>query len=279
MRTARLESRCPLCDAEHATAAFDIETVRRCSACAFVWTRADDHRTAPAAYDETFFSNSHYYTAYFTRGSQWRHEALLRLRWLLTFARPESLLEIGCGGGFFLEAAREAGIAVHGIEPAGDGADFARRNMGLDVTSGLFENVVPPGRFDTVCAFHVLEHVEDPDAFLAKARDILPERGWLALEVPNIESTRARRDGSEWFNLVPQYHLWHFSPRTLTRIVEEAGFALISVDTVFPRHYFRARRLLTRSGFTSALADWRSSPSPARSHPSAGDLLRLIASR
>lgn len=267
--------RCPLCSSESVSAAFPgYERVVRCGACGVGWTVGGGE--PPPTYDEGFFGGD-YYTAYFARAGQWRHEARLRLRWLLGATRPSTLLEVGCGGGYFLEAARAAGIAVRGVEPAADGAEHARARLDLDVTTGRFEDVPLRGPFDAVCAFHVLEHVHDPAAFLAHARGLLAAGGLLALEVPNLDSARARRDRERWFNLVPDYHLWHFSPASLPRLVERAGFGAPQLDTAFPRHYLRLRRALSRSGLRALLADLRAAPTPHRTHPVAGDYLRLLA--
>jgi SAM-dependent methyltransferase len=231
----------------------------------------------PGLYAGEFFDDAGYYSSYFSRQDQWRHEARLRLAWLLRSDRPARLLEVGCAGGFFLEAARAEGIEVFGVEPSEDGSHFARSELGLPVLTSAFEDAEIPGLFDALCGFHVLEHVPDAGGFLARARQLLAPRGLLALEVPNIDSARARRDGAQWFNLVPDFHCWHFSPPTLRRLVEQAGFVVERIDTALPRHYLRARRVFTRSGLRSLTADLRAFPRLRRTHPTAGDYLRLTA--
>jgi SAM-dependent methyltransferase len=266
---------CPLCASTRTVTAFpELPALERCLACGMVWLRDPP---AGDLYDDSFFTESGYYTAYFKRTAQWRHEARLRLSWILESRRPASLLEVGCAAGFFLEAARNAGIDVLGVEPSADGARFARDDLELPILTGSFEELDIAGSFDAICAFHVLEHVHQPQDFLAHTRALLTPDGQLALEVPNIASARALRDGARWFNLVPEYHLWHFSPTTLARLVEDAGFVVERVDTVFPRHYFRLRRIVTMSGLRTMLADARCNPTPHRTHPTAGDYLRLLA--
>ena len=266
---------CPLCASASTIRAYaEISSLERCLECGLVWLREVGE---VSQYEGAFLTDSGYYSAYFARSEQWRHEAHLRLQWLLAHAQPATLLEVGSAGGFFLEATREAGIDGLGIEPSADGSKFARDELGVPVLTGSFEEVDVTGPFDAICAFHVLEHVRAPETFLARARELLPGGGWLALEVPNIDSARARRDGVRWFNLVPEYHRWHFSPPTLARLVESAGFMVESVDTAFPRHYFRFRRVATVSGLRSILADVRSKPTLRRTHPTTGDYLRLVA--
>ena len=136
---------------------------------------------------------------------------------------------------------------------------------------------MPAGPFDVVCAFHVLEHVVDPWTFLARTREVLEPHGHLALEVPNITSARARRDGPLWFNLAPEHHCWHFSPATLGRLLGESEFAVVRWDTLYPRAYFRKRSLLRRSDLAAYLADVRCTPLMFRAPADAGDYLRVFA--
>ena len=266
---------CPLCLGEQVRAPYRSEpALTRCGHCGLVWR---PEPVASGLYAGEFFDDAGYYSSYFARQDQWRHEARLRLAWLLRSGKPARLLEIGCAGGFFLEAARSEGIEVLGVEPSEDGSRFARSELGLPVLTSTFEAAELPGSFDALCAFHVLEHVPDAGGFFARARQLLTPRGVLALEVPNIESPRARREGADWFNLVPEFHCWHFSPVTLRRLVEQEGFVVERLDTALPRHYLRARRVFTRSGLRSLTADLRAFPHLRRTHPSAGDYLRLTA--
>ncbi|MEN3616253.1 methyltransferase domain-containing protein, partial [Plantactinospora sp. ZYX-F-223] len=144
-------------------------------------------------YDESYFTGEGY-EDYFLPGPR-RFESGRRLRWLLSVARPASLVEAGSAGGFFVEAALRAGIAAEGVEVCAAAARFARERLGVPVRHGCFESDVPERVVEAVCAFHVLEHVEDPRRFLLAARRMLAARGWLALEVPNIASAAATRLG------------------------------------------------------------------------------------
>jgi SAM-dependent methyltransferase len=221
------------------------------------------------AYDLEYFADGGY-RSYFARAPQWRYEAQWRLRWLLDATRPRTLLEIGCAGGFFLEAARRGGIAARGVEVSEVAARYAQLTLGVQVTIGHFEQANLEGPFDAVCAFHVLEHVDDPRGFLEKARELIAPRSCLALEVPNIESAAARADGIGWPGLQPEYHRWHFSPTTLTSLVESCGFGIDRCDTIYAAHYQRPGRRLLRAAITGRR--------PLETeHPSLGDQIRLLA--
>ncbi|MEH1127933.1 class I SAM-dependent methyltransferase [Micromonospora sp. CPCC 206061] len=228
-------------------------------------------------YTEAYYETDGY-ESYFTSAGQRRFEASRRLRWLLSVVRPSSLLEAGPAGGFFLEAARRVGISVAGVEVSEVAARFAREELGVPVRQGCFETVAPVDPVEAVCAFHVLEHVEDPRVFLRAARDALVPGGWLALEVPNIASAAAHRLGRSWPAVAPAYHRWHFSPPTLTRLLADCGFLVVRYDTVFSRFYWRPGARLAHAR-ELLIADMVASRSPRVSHLRLGDLLRVFARR
>lgn len=231
---------------------------------------------AVSTYDEAYFASGGY-RSYFERAPQWRYEACRRLAWLLPHARPRRLLEVGCAGGFFVAHARELGIDAEGVELSAAAAEYAKRRLGIPVTLGAFEETELIDGFDAVCAFHVLEHAPNAHRFLEKAYAVLVPGGWLALEVPNVESARARREGELWFGHQPDYHVYNFSPRALAEVVAEAGFALVHCDTIFPRHYFRPSRTVSPPGLANLFQDWRAARTLRTVHASLGDHIRLLA--
>lgn len=266
---------CILCASWRWEAAFPQPSpLRRCTNCGLVFTAGAPDTTPP--YGEEYFSGSGY-DSYFARAGQWRHEAKKRLDWLLGASSPRRVLEIGCAGGFFVEAARAAGIEALGVESSEPAARYAGRTVGVPVVHGRFEEADLDGPFDAVCAFHVVEHVDDPRALLERARTLIGSGGWLALEVPNIESAAARVEGLDWPGLQPANHRWHFSPGTLARFVAEAGFRVIRCDTVLARFYSRpVRRLRGAVGEIRTAVQLRSLRAV---HPAFGDHIRLLARR
>jgi SAM-dependent methyltransferase len=153
--------------------------------------------------------------------------------------RRGALLEVGCATGHFMHVGQERGWQVVGMEVAPGLAHYARDTFGLDVRvagqiadAGLHEE-----SFDVVYASHVLEHLHDPRDTLEQIRGLLRGDGLLVVQVPNeFEDTlylltrrwikgRFERDG------LPTDHLFFYTPRTIRRLTEEAGFQVQRLST------------------------------------------------
>jgi SAM-dependent methyltransferase len=159
--------------------------------------------------------------------------------------RRGRLLDVGCSAGLFGELARAAGWEVLGVEPSRWLADRARERLGDAVLCARLEEVALPAEsFDAVCLWDVLEHVSDPQAFLARAAAALRPGGLLALNVPNLQSWIARALGRRWPLLLPE-HLFFFSPASLRLLLGRQGIAApeLLLHPVFFGAGFVARRL------------------------------------
>jgi 2-polyprenyl-3-methyl-5-hydroxy-6-metoxy-1,4-benzoquinol methylase len=208
-----------------------------------------------------------------------RHIAEQRASWLLRFTGPGTLLELGSGRGFFLDAARCRGFEPLGIEPSPDLAGRAGDEFGVEVKQGFLEDVDLSGRrFSSVCMFHVLEHVEEPVELLRQLAERLVEPGLIVLEVPNIASAMARRRAETWGAVQPDnLHIAQFTPSTLSSAVQRAGFEIVAVDTISPWRYippadrWRHRALLGYAYRAAVLRTLKAT------HTSGFDHLRLVA--
>jgi 2-polyprenyl-3-methyl-5-hydroxy-6-metoxy-1,4-benzoquinol methylase len=135
------------------------------------------------------------------------------------------LLDVGCAGGAFLVAAREAGFEVAGVEPSRWMADFGRKSYGLDIIDGILRpETFAPGTFDVVTLWDVIEHVPDPHELLGLIHRLLKPEGWLVVNYPDIGSLAARTLGRRWpFWL--SVHLLYYTRPTMRQQLMRAGFA------------------------------------------------------
>lgn len=160
-----------------------------------------------------------------------RHVGSRRIWWTPPLPAGARVLELGSGAGHFVREALARGWEVHAVEPAAEPAARLARDPRVRVHRGSAEAIdVPPGEFDAVFAWMVVEHLEDPRAVVRKVGAALRPGGYFVFSVPNAGCWEFAAFRSRWYGLDVPRHLWHFTPRTLRRLLGECGFA---VERVF----------------------------------------------
>ena len=135
-----------------------------------------------------------------------------------------SILEVGCGDAAWARAWLEAGCEYTGIEYLPDMAADARKRTGANILTGEFTSLDLP-QFDVAFCSQVLEHVEEPIAFLSKA----PRHcSLLHVDVPNHDSLastgRKLLHKREYGFIQPPHHLRAYTAKSLRAAMEMAGF-------------------------------------------------------
>jgi SAM-dependent methyltransferase len=139
-----------------------------------------------------------------------------------------ALLEVGSAGGDLLDLLRRRGVAdVQGVEISPDGCEIARRR-GLRVFCGTLEEFDTRQRFDLIFMSHVIEHVIDPVATVARLAELLRPGGALYVETPNAASLDARLWGRHWGLVHYPRHLHLFDRASLRRLLEGGGLRVES---------------------------------------------------
>jgi len=129
------------------------------------------------------------------------------------------LLDIGCGDGSFLLAARESGWAVVGTEINPE----LPRAAGLDVRETI-EQVSDRAPFDCITMWHTLEHMRDVALTLSQLSRLLAPEGTLLIAVPDIGGLQSRLFKHNWLHLDVPRHLYHFDAFSLSFGLSSAGF-------------------------------------------------------
>jgi len=141
------------------------------------------------------------------------------------------LLDIGCGMGGYLLAAKELGLAVKGIEPSATHSQVGRSKFGLDIANEYFSKETSRSEFyDVIVLSHVIEHIFDQRVFLEEAYSRLNPGGVILLATPNASSTVARFTGRYWSMLRPVDHVGLLTARALTMLAPRGSLVTIWTD-------------------------------------------------
>jgi SAM-dependent methyltransferase len=160
---------------------------------------------------------------------EWYHEEALRR--LPTSGR---WIDVGCGTGTFVNAARQRGVDAIGVDFSEEAIAAGKRRFGLDKLYCLSveETTARFGRhqFDVATAFEVLEHMDDVSAFVGSLEDLVRPGGHIVISVPNRERfPRILGEGD-----VPPHHFTRWSAQALAGLLVRRGLDDVSVR-VCPR--------------------------------------------
>jgi len=153
------------------------------------------------------------------------------------------LCDVGSGPGSFLLAGEKRGWDTLGIEPSSQAAAHSRAQGGNVVEAFLTQDLVHSlGRFDAIHMSEILEHHPDPQSLLKIARNLLAPHGVLCVVVPNDYSplqlaVQQLTQCRSWW-VAPPHHLNYFSSQSLSRLLEQCGFSVVSRHTTFPMEFF-----------------------------------------
>lgn len=139
-----------------------------------------------------------------------------------------NLLDVGAGVGAFAGFMRAAGWQVTGLEPDAETRKRAleQNRITLQDTSDLFK--LPPGHFDAITMWHVLEHVHQLHEYLDQLKVLLKPGGVLFIAVPNYTSHDAAFYGEYWAAYDVPRHLYHFSPASMRTLLSPHGLTVKS---------------------------------------------------
>jgi hypothetical protein len=137
------------------------------------------------------------------------------------------LLDVGAAAGFFIDEAIQQGWQAEGVDIAQHMVEWGRRKLGVPIRVGRISSLSEFGAFAAVTMWDYIEHSLEPASEIDRAKRLLHAGGLLAISTGDIDSTAARICGSRWHLLTPRHHNYFFSERTLSKLLERAGFDVV----------------------------------------------------
>ncbi len=198
-----------------------------------------------------------------TRRHPWEQARLAAIRHIVrqtTLPPAPTILDVGCGDGWLLDALSDALEAQRrvGVDPAlGDDDVGPRAHADLETYASMDRLPEPP--FDLVLLLDVLEHVDDDHALLAQAASRLADGGRLLVTVPAFPALWSAHDDF-------LRHRRRYRRSTLLGLAGRVGLAVERSGSLFGT--LLAPRLVSvaaqRAGLSSArptgVGAWRGGP-------------------
>jgi 2-polyprenyl-3-methyl-5-hydroxy-6-metoxy-1,4-benzoquinol methylase len=146
---------------------------------------------------------------------------------------PRTLLDVGCGYGFFAREALARGFVVRALEPALVERSIAEEMSGLKPIPESFEEFRgSDGSFVAILMSQILEHALDVNVWIDKANRLLCPGGVLAIALPNFGSIfRLLMQEREPY-ICPPAHLNFFSAKSLSRLLEKKGLEVREIQCI-----------------------------------------------
>jgi 2-polyprenyl-3-methyl-5-hydroxy-6-metoxy-1,4-benzoquinol methylase len=139
-----------------------------------------------------------------------------------------SLLDYGCGTGQFLNAAKDRGWTVAGVEPNKKARAQAKTKLPVLVKSSI-DKLKKKAQFDVITLYHVLEHIHELRKSTKNIIKHLKSTGYLIIAVPNHQSWDAKHYGNFWAAWDVPRHLYHFNNDSIKFLESEFGLELKEV--------------------------------------------------
>ncbi len=148
------------------------------------------------------------------------------------FYQDLCICDFGCGEGTFIRKVRSSSRGVTGVELQESSIENLRSD-GIVCHRNI--DSVPDNTFDTIFAFHVLEHLADPLEMLRTLKSKLKSGGNLIIEVPSatdfLLSKSVDLESFKQFTLWSQHLILH-TRQSLDRMLNFAGLRVSSIEGV-----------------------------------------------
>lgn len=126
------------------------------------------------------------------------------------------VLDFGCGIGLLLLCLQKRGLAAYGIETSKFYLD-KHKECNITSATSLESLNAPKNSFDLIIIKDVLEHADNPRELLQELLSYVKPSGHFYIRVPNVYGYKFH------WSVDTKTHINHFSPKTLTQLVEQQG--------------------------------------------------------
>lgn len=212
-----------------------------CADCHSLYVTPRPSAATQAAFARDSEASRFWSTHFYRETAEARREKIFRpraelVRQLVTegeVPRTDTFADVGAGYGMFLEEVSSLGVfeRVIGIEPD-PGLAGVCREKGFPIVESMMEDL-QPGEVNAglLTAFEVLEHVFDPQAFVAACGAALHDDGVLLFTTLTISGFDLQVLWNKSNSIYPPQHINMMSIDGLSALVSRSGLEVISITT------------------------------------------------
>lgn len=172
-------------------------------------------------YDKQYFENA----AYRSVANSQRNR--MRLKEILSYQKEGRLLEIGCAKGELLDVAKKY-FDVEGRDVSEYAVGCAQHVFGNAIKKvDICQEKLRENRYAVICAFNILEHIENPENTIKNVAQALTEKGIFIGSVPYNERLVGKLF-TQFTNVIDKTHCSTYPPQVWQDIFEKAGFIKIT---------------------------------------------------
>jgi 2-polyprenyl-3-methyl-5-hydroxy-6-metoxy-1,4-benzoquinol methylase len=226
----RPQTTCPVCGSENRTLNFPLPedmNIYQCNDCTLGYVDPFPVYSGDV-YEETYFNKS--LVSYDSmREYRIKRFGMERIRLIQKYVPAGKLLDIGCGVGWFLEAAKNSGFECFGQEISSQLAEYTSEKLGIHVYSENLESI--EDKFDVITMFDLIEHVMDPKVLIEQSKKLLNPGGIIVAFTPNYDSLGIQFLKQDSSLVCPPAHLTYFTRSSVERLANSTGMELIHLET------------------------------------------------
>jgi SAM-dependent methyltransferase len=213
--------------------------VLKCKNCGFYYS------SPYVAGDEKFYSLAYDRDGY----PSWKWEFQLTYLFLRnSFDKSRKLLEIGAGDGAFIKKIADKIILKENILCT-EFSDYGRRKIeefGVNCSLQDFRDISNAefgGKFDFICMFQVLEHIDRLEFSFQKLNTLLKSGGSLFVSVPNPSRIEFNELHGALLDMPPN-HIGRWNRKSFEKIGEKSGFKIIDYNVEKPIFFSMAMEFI-----------------------------------
>lgn len=242
---------CPWCKSNKSTKWCEDEepylTVQ-CDDCAIVYVKHRLNEKGRIEYYKNYNTEKH---QELVKSSLRENMYTIENNFVTDFLKKGNILDVGCGGAFFLDSFNNKNYNKLGVEYGDDGFRVASAKYPNKILQGEFPllDEIKDNSMDLVIFRGVLEHVINPKDYLNKAKKVLKEGGYIFITAtPNLNSLCAELFRNNFNQHLPAEHIILFSDEHFKIYLKELNFNLTSerifyLETPYANAYEDAKKI------------------------------------